>query len=191
MAVNLQKGGNTNLSREAPGIKKMTVGLGWDVRITDGAAFDLDAVAFLLNSSGKTRNDSDFIFYNNTKSVDGSIEHTGDNLTGDGDGDDETLIVQLDKISNEIEKIAFCVTIHDAVTRRQNFGQVANAFIRITDNLSNAEIVRFDLSEDFSIETALVFGELYRHSGDWKFKAVGQGFGGGLEQLAASFGVNT
>jgi tellurium resistance protein TerD len=190
MAVNLQKGGNSNISREAPGIQKMTVGLGWDARATDGVDFDLDAIAFILDRSGKVRNDSDMIFYNNKISRDGFLEHTGDNLTGAGDGDDETIIVQLNKIPEEVEKISFCVTIHEATTRRQNFGQVSNAFIRILDNATNIEIVRFDLSEDFSTETALIFGEIYRNSGDWKFKAIGQGYNSGLASLAGSFGVN-
>jgi tellurium resistance protein TerD len=190
MTVSLVKGGNTNLTKEAPGIQKMTIGLGWDMRMTDGDAFDLDAVAFLLGASGKVRSDSDFIFYNNTKSPEGAVEHTGDNLTGEGEGDDETMIVALDRIPSDVEKITFCVTIHEAVARRQNFGQVSSAFIRIVDNASNKEVVRFDLSEDYSTETALVFGELYRYSGDWKFKAVGQGFNGGLGSLASSYGVN-
>ncbi len=190
MAVNLQKGGNTNLSREAPGIKKMTVGLGWDARATDGAEFDLDAIAFILNKSGKVRTDYDMIFYNNKVANDGILEHTGDNLTGDGEGDDESIIVQLHLIPDNVEKITFCASIHEAASRHQNFGQVSNAFIRIVDNSTNIEIVRFDLSEDYSTETALIFGELYRHSGDWKFKAIGQGFNNGLASLAKTFGVN-
>jgi tellurium resistance protein TerD len=190
VAVNLQKGGNANISREAPGVKKMTVGLGWDARATDGANFDLDAVAFILKKSGKVRTDSDMIFYNNKISIGGFLEYSGDNLTGDGDGDDETIVVHLNLIPEEVEKISFCATIHEAVARRQNFGQVSNAFIRITDDSTNIEIVRFDLSEDYSTEIALIFGEIYRYSGEWKFKAIGQGFNSGLASLANTFGVN-
>lgn len=190
MAITLQKGGNVNLSKEAPSMNKMTVGLGWDARATDGAAFDLDASAFMLNASGKVRSDADFIFYNQPKSACGSVEHTGDNLTGAGDGDDEQLQINLGAIPADVEKVAFSVTIHDAEARRQNFGMVARAFIRIVDNANNQEVVRFDLSEDYSIETAMIFGELYRHNGEWKFKAIGQGFAGGLAPLAKNFGVN-
>lgn len=190
MAIELQKGGNVNLNKEAPGLKKMLVGLGWDVRVTDGAAFDLDATAFLLTSTGKVRGDHDFIFYNQTKSTCGSVEHTGDNRTGAGDGDDESILIDLAKVPAEVEKIAVCVTIHEGEQRRQNFGQVAKAFVRCVNADSNAEIVRYDLSEDYSVETALIFGEIYRNGSDWKFRAVGQGFSGGLAPLAKNFGVN-
>jgi tellurium resistance protein TerD len=190
MAVSLSKGGNVSLSKEAPGLKSILVGLGWDARATDGGDFDLDASAFLLSESGKVRADSDFIFYNNLKSTDGSIEHTGDNLTGDGEGDDEVIKVALDKVPSDIQRIAVSVTIHEADKRRQNFGMVSNAFIRVVNQDDNREIARFDLTEDMSTETAMIFGEIYRHSGEWKFKAIGQGFAGGLGPLAKNYGVN-
>jgi tellurium resistance protein TerD len=190
MAISLQKGGNVNLSKEAPGLTKVIVGLGWDPRSTDGAAFDLDGSAFLLKSDGKVRNDNDFIFYNNLKSSDGSVLHSGDSTTGVGEGDDETIMVELPKVPTEIEKIEFCVTIHDAEARKQNFGMVGKAYIRCVNADNNQEITRYDLSEDGSTETAMIFGELYRAGSEWKFKAVGQGFKGGLGPLARSFGVN-
>lgn len=190
MAISLKKGGNISLSKEAPSMKKMLVGLGWDIRATDGDAFDLDASVFLLNASGKVRSDADFIFYNQPKSTDGSVEHTGDNRTGEGDGDDESVIIQLDKVPADIEKISVCVTIHDAEAKRQNFGMVASAYVRCVNADANVEVARYDLSEDASVETAMIFGEIYRHSGEWKFKAIGQGFNGGLGPLAKNFGVN-
>ena len=190
MAISLQKGGNVNLSKEAPGMKKMLVGLGWDVRATDGDGFDLDASAFLLNEAGKVRGDADFIFYNQAKSTDGSVEHTGDNRTGAGDGDDESIIVNLSKVPAEIHKIAVCVTIHDATARKQNFGMVNSAYVRCVNAADNVEVAKYDLSEDASVETAMIFGEIYRNGSDWKFKAIGQGFQGGLGPLAKSFGVN-
>ena len=190
MAISLQKGGNVSLSKEAPSMKKMLIGLGWDARATDGAAFDLDGSAFLLAASGKVRSDADFIFYNQTKSADGSVEHAGDNRTGAGDGDDEVIVVQLDSVPDDVAKIAVAVTIHDAEARGQNFGQVSQAFIRCMNADTNEEVARFDLSEDASIETAMIFGEIYRHNGEWKFKAIGQGFKGGLGPLAQNFGVN-
>ena len=190
MAISLQKGGNISLSKEAPGMKKMIVGLGWDVRSTDGDGFDLDASAFLLNSTGKVRSDADFIFYNQAKSADGSIQHAGDNRTGDGEGDDESIVIELDKVPADIEKISVCVTIHDAEARRQNFGMVSSAYVRCVNAEGSAEIARFDLSEDASVETAMIFGEIYRHNGEWKFKAIGQGFAGGLGPIAKNFGVN-
>jgi tellurium resistance protein TerD len=190
MAINLQKGGNVNLSKEAPGLSKMLVGLGWDVRATDGAPFDIDGTAFLLRADGKVRSDSDMIFYNNLKSGDGSVAHSGDNRTGAGDGDDETVTLDLSRVPADVEKIAVCVTIHEAEARRQNFGMVSKAYVRCVNGSGNAEIARFDLSEDGSTETAMVFGEVYRNGGDWKFKAVGQGYKGGLAPLAASFGVS-
>ncbi|WP_286801689.1 TerD family protein, partial [Acinetobacter sp. UBA2063] len=165
------------------------IGLGWDERATDGASFDLDASAFLLTASGKVRGDHDFIFYNQLKSQDGSVEHTGDNRSGQGDGDDESLVVDLSKVSPEIEKIAITVTIHDAQSRGQNFGQIANAFIRVVNQDSGIEIVRFDLAEDYSTETAMVFGEVYRHNGEWKFRAVGQGYAGGLAAMCQQYGI--
>ena len=190
MAISLQKGGNVNLSKEAPGLTSLKVALGWDIRATDGAAFDLDGAVFLLNSSGKVRSDGDFIFYNNLKSTDGSVVHNGDNTTGQGDGDDETLLVDLTRVPADVDKVSFCVTIHDAEARRQNFGMIGKAFIRCVNAGTNAEIARYDLSEDSSTETAMIFGELYRAGGDWKFRAVGQGYNGGLGPLARSFGVN-
>jgi tellurium resistance protein TerD len=189
MAISLQKGGNVNLSKEAPGLSKMTIGLGWDVRATDGAAFDLDGVVFMLNQAGKVRSDSDFIFYNNLKSSDGSVTHSGDNRTGAGEGDDETVTVELSRIPAEIDKIVLAVTIHDAESRRQNFGMVGKAFIRCVNANGNAEIARYDLSEDGSTESAMIFGEVYRNGADWKFRAIGQGFQGGLAPLAKNYGV--
>ncbi|WP_219118288.1 TerD family protein [Janthinobacterium sp. UMAB-56] len=190
MAISLQKGGNVNLSKEAPNLKKIIVGLGWDPRSTDGATFDLDGSAFLLKNDGKVRGDSDFIFYNNLKSTDGSVVHTGDNTTGEGEGDDERLEIDLTRVPNDIDRISITVTIHDADARRQNFGMVSKAFIRCLNAEGEKEIARYDLSEDSSTETAMIFGEIYRHNGEWKFKAIGQGFNGGLGPLARSFGVN-
>ncbi|MBJ7312150.1 TerD family protein [Rugamonas sp. CCM 8940] len=190
MAISLQKGGNVNLSKEAPGLSKLTVGLGWDARATDGAAFDIDGSAFLLKADGKVRGDADFIFYNNLKSVEGAVGHSGDNRTGDGDGDDETITIDLSTVPADVDRIAICVTIHDGEARRQNFGMVQKASVRCVNSNGNVELARYDLSEDGSVESALVFGEVYRNGGDWKFKAVGQGFKGGLGPLASSFGVN-
>ncbi|NMY76201.1 TerD family protein [Pseudomonas sp. WS 5071] len=189
MALSLSKGGNLSLTKEAPGMTKVLVGLGWDTRSTDGVDFDLDASAFLLKADGKVRADSDFIFYNQLKSVDGSVEHTGDNRTGAGDGDDEAIKVDLSKVPADIDKIAFTVTIHEAEVRMQNFGQVSNAFIRIVNQDNNSEVARYDLAEDASTETAMIFAELYRHGSEWKFRAVGQGFRGGLKPLAESYGL--
>ena len=190
MAISLQQGGNVNLSKEAPGMKKMLVGLGWSLRATDGDAFDLDGSAFLLGAGDKVRSDADFVFYNQNKSSDGSVVHSGDNRTGEGEGDDETITVELDKVPADVEKIAVCVTIHDAEARRQNFGMVSRAYVRCVDAITNAEVARYDLSEDASVEAAMVFGEIYRHNGEWKFKAMGQGFQGGLGPMAKNFGVN-
>lgn len=190
MAISLQKGGNVSLSKEAPGLTKMLIGLGWDVRATDGADFDLDGSAFLLNANGKVRSDADFIFYNQPKSDNGAVAHQGDNRTGEGEGDDEVIEVNLATVPADVDKIAITVTIHDADARKQNFGQVSSAFIRCVNPNGNVEIARFDLSEDASVETAMIFGEIYRHNGEWKFKAIGQGFKGGLGALAQHFGVN-
>ena len=190
MAISLTKGGNVNLSKEAPGLTNITVGLGWDPRATDGEEFDLDAIGFLVNEAGKVRNDQDFIFFNNLKSDNGAVEHTGDNRTGEGDGDDEQVKIDLTKVSADIKKLVFAVTIYDAEARKQNFGMVSNSFMRVYNNDNGTEIARFDLSEDASTETAMVFGELYRHGAEWKFKAVGQGFAGGLSALASQHGVN-
>jgi tellurium resistance protein TerD len=190
MAVSLGKGGNVSLSKEDPGLTKILIGLGWDTRATDGTDFDLDASAFLLVAAEKVRGDDDFIFYNNLKSTDGSVEHTGDNRTGEGDGDDEALKVDLSRVPADVQKVAIAVTIHDAEARRQNFGMVANAFIRVVNDITQREIVRYDLTEDASTETAMVFGEVYRHNAEWKFRAVGQGYQGGLAPLARNYGVN-
>ena len=190
MAVTLNKGGNVSLSKEAPGLTKTLVGLGWDVRATSGDDYDLDASVFILGADGKVRSDADFIFYNNLVGLGGAVEHTGDNRTGAGDGDDEAVKVDLSRIPPEVDKVSFAVTIHDAEAKRQNFGQVSNAFIRVVDESNNREILRFDLSEEASTETAMIFGEIYRHGTDWKFRAVGQGFNGGLGPLARHYGVN-
>ena len=190
MAISLQKGGNVNLSKEAPNLKKIIIGLGWDPRSTDGATFDLDGSAFLLKNDGKVRGDSDFIFYNNLKSTDGAVVHTGDNQTGEGEGDDERIEIDLTRVPADIDRISITVTIHDAEARRQNFGMVSKAFIRCLNAEGEREIARYDLSEDSSTETAMIFGEIYRYNGEWKFKAIGQGFNGGLGPLARSFGVN-
>ncbi|MFT6806404.1 MAG: tellurium resistance protein TerD [Glaciecola sp.] len=190
MSVSLSKGGNVSLDKVAPGMSKVLVGLGWDERATEGAEFDLDASIFLLKSDGKVRSDDDFIFYNNLISSDGSVVHQGDNRTGEGDGDDEAVKIDFSKVPSDVDKISVTVTIHDGVNRSQNFGQVANAFIRIVNDDSNEEVARYDLSEDYSVETAMIFGEIYRHNGDWKFKAVGQGYEGGLKALATGFGID-
>jgi tellurium resistance protein TerD len=189
MAVSLSKGGNVSLSKSAPSLKKILVGLGWEARVTSGEDYDLDASVFLLGANGKVRQDEDFIFYNQPRSVCGSVEHTGDNRTGAGDGDDEAIKIDLEKIPKSIARLVVCVTIHDAEARRQNFGQVSDAFIRIVNRDNDVEIVRFDLSEDYSTETAMIFGEIYRHGDEWKFKAVGQGFNGGLAAMCNQFGV--
>jgi tellurium resistance protein TerD len=189
VAISLQKGGNVNLTKSDPSLKQVLVGLGWDARASDGAAFDLDASLFMVQENGKVRGDHDFIFYNQLKSLCGSVEHTGDNQTGEGDGDDEAIKVMLDSVPPEITRLVVAVTIHDADLRKQNFGMVEDAYIRVVNLDSKAEIVRFDLSEDYSTQTAMVFAELYRHQGEWKFKAVGQGYAGGLEAVAKQLGV--
>ena len=190
MGISLNKGGNLSLTKTDPTLKNIIVGLGWDARPTDGADFDLDASAFMVKDDGKVRSDSDFIFYNQMRSTCGSVEHTGDNRTGAGDGDDEALIILLDKVPADIQRIVFTVTIHDAESRKQNFGQVSNAYMRVVNKDSNNEVARFDLSEDASVETAMTFGEIYKHGGEWKFKAVGQGYSGGLAALARQYGIN-
>ncbi len=190
MGVSLAKGGNVSLTKEAPGLTNVIIGLGWDVRTTTGADHDLDASAIMLGGDGKVLSDSHFVFFNNLTSPDGTVEHTGDNLTGEGDGDDEALTVNLAGMAAQVTKIVFPVSIYDADNRGQNFGQVTNAFIRVVNQADQREIARFDLSEDASTETAMVFGELYRHSGEWKFRAVGQGFNGGLGPMARHFGVS-
>lgn len=190
MAVSLSKGGNVSLSKTAPSLKRILVGLGWEARVTTGADYDLDASAFLLGETGKVRRDEDFIFYNQIKSQCGSVEHTGDNRTGAGAGDDEALKIDLEKVPDSIKRIVISVTIDDAEARKQNFGQVSDAFMRIVNLDNDIEIARFDLTEDYSTETAMIFGEIYRHNDEWKFKAVGQGFAGGLEAMCNQFGVN-
>ncbi|MBZ9749766.1 chemical-damaging agent resistance protein C [Deinococcus sp. HMF7620] len=190
MPVSLSKGGNVSLSKEAPGLTAVRIGLGWDPRVTDGTEFDLDGSVFLLNDQGKVRGDSDFIFYNNKTSADGSVTHNGDNRSGQGEGDDESVEVKIAGVPADVQRIAFGVTIHEADARRQSFGQVQNAFIRVINAADDKEIARYDLSEDYSTETAMIFGELYRNGADWKFKAIGQGYAGGLAALAGNYGVN-
>lgn len=191
MAISLQKGQKVDLTKGNPGLSKIIVGLGWDVNRYDGSAdFDLDAAAFLLGDNGRVPSDSDFIFYSNLQHASGSVVHTGDNLTGEGEGDDEVIKVDLKSVPANISKVAFTVTIYDADVRNQNFGQVSNAYIRIVDETTGNEIIRYDLGEDFSVETAVVVGELYRYNGEWKFNAIGSGFAGGLYALCKNFGVN-
>lgn len=190
MAISLQKGGNVSLTKSDPGLVNAVVGLGWDARSTDGADFDLDASVFLVGDSGKVLSDGHFVFYNQKVSPDGAVVHSGDNRTGEGEGDDESIEIELPKVSADIQRIVVAVTIHEAESRRQNFGQVRNAYMRVSNKDSNTEIARFDLSEDYSVETAMIFGEVYRNGSEWKFKAVGQGFAGGLAALASDHGVN-
>ena len=190
MGVSLKKGGNVSLTKEAPTMKTAIAGLGWDMRVTDGSAFDLDASVFMVGADEKVISDASFIFFNNKTSTCGSVVHQGDNRTGEGAGDDETVALHFDKIPAEVQKLVFAVTIHEAEERKQNFGMVSNGYIRIVNADNNTEIARFDLSEDASTETAMNFGELYRHNAEWKFKAVGQGFAGGLSALAKQYGVN-
>lgn len=191
MAVSLNKGGRVSLSKEVPGLSKIKVGLGWDTNTTDtGVAFDLDASLFMLGENNKVTSDQDFIFFNNLKSIDGSVVHQGDNLTGDGDGDDEVIEIDLQKVSSNFQNLAITVTIHDADSRKQNFGQVRNAFIRVVNSADNKEIVKFELDEDFSAETAVLFGTLYKKDGEWRFKAEGSGFNNGLKGFCDTYGVN-
>ncbi|WP_375478443.1 TerD family protein [uncultured Jatrophihabitans sp.] len=190
MSVSLSKGGNVSLSKEAPGLQAVLVGLGWDARTTTGADFDLDASALIVGADGKILSDQHFIFFNNLTSPDGSVEHMGDNLTGSGEGDDEVIKVNLAGVPGEADKIVVTVSIYDAEARQQSFGQVRNAFIRVVNQADSREITRYDLSEDASTETAMVFGELYRNGADWKFRAVGQGYSTGLRGIAQDYGVN-
>lgn len=191
MAVNLSKGQKVDLTKTNPGLSKIVVGLGWDTNKYDGGNdFDLDASAFCLNASGKVNSDADFIFYNNPRNSNGSIAVSGDNRTGEGAGDDETVRIELSAVPADVQKISFCITIHDAQGRNQNFGQVANSFVRIVNEATNEELIRYDLGEDFSVETAVVVGELYRHGAEWKFSAVGSGYRDGLAGLCRDFGVN-
>ncbi|GAA3174387.1 MULTISPECIES: TerD family protein [Streptomyces] len=189
MSVTLAKGGNVSLSKAAPDLTQIMVGLGWDARSTTGAPFDLDASA-LLCAGGRVLGDEYFVFYNNLKSPEGSVEHTGDNLTGEGEGDDESILVDLTGVPEGVDKIVFPVSIHEADLRGQSFGQVSNAFIRIVNQADGSELARYDLSEDASAETAMIFGEVYRYHGEWKFRAVGQGYASGLRGIALDFGVN-
>lgn len=190
MSVSLSKGGNVSLSKTAPGLKAVQVGLGWDARSTDGQDFDLDAVVFILGSNGKVRVDADFIFYNNKVGADGAVQHQGDNRTGAGEGDDEQVLMNLAGIPGDVDKVVVAVTIHEGEQRRQSFGQVNNAFMRVSNAEGGIELARYDLSEDASTETAMIFGEIYRRNDEWKFRAVGQGFAGGLGPLAKSYGVD-
>ena len=191
MPINLSKGQKVNLSKEAPGLKHILVGLGWDTNRYDGGAdFDLDTSAFLTDASGKCESDKDFIFYGNKEHHSGAVKHMGDNRTGDGEGDDEQIFVDLSAVPANIDKIAVTVTIFDAEKRRQNFGQVSNAYCRMVNDDTGEEIIRYDLGEDFSIETAMVVGELYRHNGEWKFNAIGSGFSGGLAALCRNYGLD-
>jgi len=190
MSISLSKGQKIDLTKTNPGLVKVLVGLGWDTNKYDGGkAFDLDASVFCLNAAGKAASEKDFIFYNNLQNSNASIVHTGDNLTGEGDGDDEQLKLNLAGIPAEVEKVAFCITIHEAAERAQNFGQVTNAFVRIVNEDTGAELIRYDLGEDFSVETAVVVGELYRHSGEWKFNAIGSGYRDGLVGLCKDYGL--
>ncbi|MEH6378295.1 TerD family protein [Streptomyces sp. KLMMK] len=190
MGVSLSKGGNVSLTKAAPNLTAVIVGLGWDARTTTGTDFDLDASALLTNDQGKVANDQNFVFFNNLKSPEGSVEHQGDNLTGEGEGDDEVIKVNLAGVPADVAKIVFPVSIYEAESRQQSFGQVRNAYIRVVNQADNVELARYDLSEDASTETAMVFGELYRHGAEWKFRAIGQGYASGLRGIAQDFGVN-
>ena len=189
--ISLFKGQKVDLTKNNPGLSRILVGLGWDVKKYDGGYdFDLDAAAFVLGVNGKVMSDTDFVFYNNLKHSSGAVHHMGDNLTGSGDGDDEQIKVDLSKLPGNADKVAFTVTIYDAEARKQNFGQVSNSYIHILDEANGKELIRYDLGEDFSVETAVVVGELYRQGGEWKFNAIGSGFKGGLKALCQNFGVN-
>jgi tellurium resistance protein TerD len=190
VSISLAKGGNVSLTKLAPSLTKAAVGLGWDVRTTTGADFDLDATALVCGPDGKVLDDRHFVFYNNLTSPDGSVEHTGDNLTGEGEGDDEVVNVNVSAVPAGVDKVVFAVSIYEGATRGQSFGQVVNAFIRVVDATTGAELARYDLSEDASTETAMIFGELYRHNGEWKFRAIGQGYASGLAGIAKDYGVN-
>ncbi len=190
MSVSLTKGGNVSLTKSEPGLEKIIVGLGWDARTTSGADFDLDASVFMLTDAGKVRSDKDFIFFNNLKSEDGSVEHMGDSRTGEGEGDDEVIRVDLTKVSADIAKLVFTVSIYEAETRQQNFGMISSASIRVLNNANRNEITRYDLSEDASTDTSMIFGEVYRHNNEWKFKAVGQGYVEGFTALVKNYGLD-
>lgn len=190
MALSLSKGGNVSLTKNSPGVQKFNVGLGWDARSTDGKDFDLDAFALLITKEGVVRSDSDFIFFNNKNSEADAVVYGGDNRTGEGEGDDETIFVNLEAIPADVEKVVIAVSIYEAAERSQTFGQVSNAFIRLVDSNTGTEEVTFDLGEDYSTETAVVFAELYRNNGEWKFRAVAQGYGSGMAGIANQYGVN-
>ena len=190
MTVSLQKGANVSLSQKDSSLKVLLCGLGWDSRLSAGEDFDLDASVFMVTETGKVRQDSDFIFYNNMKDADGSVEYLGDNRTGAGDGDDEQVIINVDKIPADIVKLVFVASIHEAAVRKQNFGHVQNAFMRLSNMPADQELARFELGDDFGTETSVIFGEVYRYGVEWKFKAVGQGVSGGLTELAKNYGVN-
>jgi tellurium resistance protein TerD len=190
VSVSLTKGGNVSLTKQAPGLTAVTVGLGWDARTTDGAAFDLDASAIICRADGRVLSDGHFVFFNQLRSPDGTVEHSGDNLTGEGEGDDEQIKVNLAQISDEVSKIVFPVSIYNADATNQSFGQVRNAYIRVVNAADNSEIARYDLTEDASTETAMLFGEIYRNGAEWKFRAVGQGYAAGLAGIARDYGVN-
>lgn len=191
MAISLQKGQKVDLTKTNPGLTKIIIGLGWDVNKYDGGKdFDLDSSVFMLNSDGKVTNEKNFVFFNNPKSPDGSVTHTGDNRTGAGDGDDEQIKVDLALVSGDVSKITFSITIHEAQERNQNFGQVSNAYVRVINEASGDELIRYDLGEDFSIETAIVVGELYRNNAEWKFNAIGSGYQNGLAGLCKDFGLD-
>jgi tellurium resistance protein TerD len=190
VSVSLSKGGNVSLTKMAPGLTAVSVGLGWDLRTTTGTDFDLDASALLCGADGKVIDDAHFVFFNNLTSPDGSVEHTGDNLTGEGEGDDELIHVNLAGASPQVQRVVFPVSIYEGAARGQSFGQVSNAFIRVIDRSNGSELARYDLTEDASTETAMIFGELYRHNNEWKFRAVGQGYASGLSGIAKDFGVN-
>ena len=190
MPINLSKGQKVDLTKKNPGLKKIMVGLGWDVNAFDsGFDFDLDAAAFMLDASGKCPSDKEFVFYGNLVHSSEGVKHMGDNLTGEGEGDDEQILVDLTKVPANIERIAFTVTIYEAEARHQNFGQVSNSYIRLVDETTGTEMIHYDLGEDFSIETAIVVGELYRNNGEWKFNAIGSGFQGGLAALCGHYGI--
>ncbi|WP_040208521.1 TerD family protein [Neobacillus jeddahensis] len=191
MAVSLSKGQKVDLTKTNPGLTNVVVGLGWDTNKYDGGNdFDLDSSIFLLGENGKVTNETDFVFYNNPQGANGAVVHTGDNRTGAGDGDDEQVKINLSAVPANVQRIAFTITIHDADSRNQNFGQVSNSYARIFNEATGEELIRYDLGEDFSIETAIVVGELYRHNGEWKFSAIGSGYQGGLAALATDFGLS-
>ena len=190
MAISLKKGQKVSITKDNPGLSKVVVGLGWDVNAFDtGGEFDLDTAAFLLTDTGKVSGQEDFVFFGNLTHPSGCAQHMGDNRTGAGEGDDEQIKIDLSLVPGNITKIAFTVTIYEAEERRQNFGQVNNAFIRIYNEQTGEELLRYDLGEDFSIETAAVFGELYKNGNEWKFNAIGSGYQGGLAALCASYGI--